>query len=286
MGSTTASQRTYGSGLIRDIELLEVLAMPEAHAAGLGVSRIAELSGRDKAQVSRALATLAEAGLVSRNEETRAYRPGWRLFSLATHATETHLAHIGAAYLRRVVSGLNETTHLCVLRGNKVVTVRSELASHAFRGLGWEGTAVDLYSTSAGRVLISEWDKPTVTKWWELFPYREPAEHTATIIPDDPRRDQAQFTLRMLIDKLQLIRRYGYATVDEEFEPGLVGVSAPVYDFRGDIVAAINVAAPKSRLGEHLAVAGRFTRTVADEMSAALGAQQRRHATKPATSAT
>jgi hypothetical protein len=35
-----SDQRTYSSGLIRDIELLEVLARPGA-AAGLGVSRIA-----------------------------------------------------------------------------------------------------------------------------------------------------------------------------------------------------------------------------------------------------
>ncbi|MER6899364.1 helix-turn-helix domain-containing protein, partial [Amycolatopsis sp. NPDC000740] len=59
-----ANQRTYGSGLVRDVDLLEVLALPEARD-GLGVSRVAELSGRDKAQVSRALATLADAGLVS-----------------------------------------------------------------------------------------------------------------------------------------------------------------------------------------------------------------------------
>src|SRR4051812_3434961 len=85
-----STQRTYGSGLIRDVELLEVLARPEAGAAGLGVSRIADIAGRDKAQVSRALATLSEAGLVTRDEDTRAYRPGWRLFALATQASETH----------------------------------------------------------------------------------------------------------------------------------------------------------------------------------------------------
>ena len=71
------NQRTYGSGLIRDVELLEVLAKQEAGAGGLGVSRIAELAGRDKAQVSRALATLADAGLVTRDDDTKAYRPGW-----------------------------------------------------------------------------------------------------------------------------------------------------------------------------------------------------------------
>jgi DNA-binding IclR family transcriptional regulator len=255
-------QRTYSSGLIRDLDLLEVLAKPEAAAAGLGVSRIAELAGRDKAQVSRALATLAEAGLVSRDEESKAYRPGWRLFALATHATETHLAHLSVPFLRRVVAGLNETTHLCVLRGNKVLTLHSELASHAFRGIGWEGTSVDPYTTSAGRTLMSNWDDGTLARWWELFPPEEPSVPAPSAIP----------TLSALLEHVARIRERGYASVDEEFEPGLVGVSAPVYGFRGDIIAAINVSAPKQRLGNHLQVAGEFTRKIADQMSASLGA--------------
>ncbi|WP_020658670.1 IclR family transcriptional regulator [Amycolatopsis benzoatilytica] len=262
------NQRTYGSGLVRDVDLLEVLARPEARG-GLGVSRIAELSGRDKAQVSRALATLADAGLVDRDEHTRAYRPGWRLFALATHATETHLAQLAAPFLRTIVARLNETTHLCVLRAGQVFTVRSELASHAFRGLGWEGVGVDPFTTSPGRVLLSEWDAETVGQWWRTFP---PA--SAPPLPDlpGPAAPVAPLTLERLTAKLARIRRRGYETVDEEFEPGLVGVSAPVYGFRGDLVAAVNVSAPKSRLGGRLPAAGRFARTVADRISETLGA--------------
>lgn len=274
-----ADQRTYSSGLIRDVELLEVLARPDA-AAGLGVSRIAELAGRDKAQVSRALATLAEAGLVARDEDTKAYRPGWRLFALATHATETQLAHLSAPYLRKVVGGLNETTHLCVLRGNRVLTLHSELATHAFRGIGWEGTSVDPYTTSAGRTLMSEWDDETITRWWDLFPPDRPAPPVATAIPVGAHVDTQWLTLELLLAKVADIRQRGYASVDEEFEPGLVGVSAPVYGFRGDVVAAINVSAPKQRLGNHLRAAGEFTRSVADQLSVTLGAPARRNRPK------
>ena len=280
-------QRTYGSGLIRDIELLEVLATPEARVAGLGVSRIAELAGRDKAQVSRALATLADAGLVARDEDTKAYRPGWRLFSLATHATETNLAHLSVPFLRKVVAGLNETTHLCVLRGNKVLTLHSELATHAFRGIGWEGTLADPYTTSAGRTLMSEWDNETVARWWERFPQQNRTAPVPSAITNhgiDEFRP-ARYTLSTLLDNIALIRRLGYASVDEEFEPGLVGVSAPVYGFRGDVIAAINVAAPRQRLGNHLKVAGEFTRKIADQMSASLGAPADSHEPSRRTSA-
>jgi DNA-binding IclR family transcriptional regulator len=72
-----SNHRTYGSGLIRDVVVLEVLAKPEARAGGLGVSRIAELAGRDKAQVSRALATLADVGLVTRDFRSFSLRAGF-----------------------------------------------------------------------------------------------------------------------------------------------------------------------------------------------------------------
>ena len=38
----------------------------------------------------------------------------------------------------------------------------------------------------------------------------------------------------------------------EAFEPGLVGAAAPVRDFRGRVVAALNVSGPSFRLGERL----------------------------------
>jgi DNA-binding IclR family transcriptional regulator len=75
--------RPQGHGLRRDLDLLEALASPEAQrAGGLGVVRLAQLTGREKSQVSRALKALAEEGIVERDPDTLGYRLGWRLFSL------------------------------------------------------------------------------------------------------------------------------------------------------------------------------------------------------------
>jgi len=59
--------------------------------------------------------------------------------------------------------------------------------------------------------------------------------------------------------------------VDEEFEPGLVAVGAPVRDFRGRIVAAVNVSAPSFRFAGRLEDAGEQVRAVAVELSRVLG---------------
>ncbi|GAA3679754.1 IclR family transcriptional regulator [Nonomuraea antimicrobica] len=249
--------RTNASGLRRDLELLDVLATYGGTGGGVGVVRVAELVGREKTQVSRALASLAEEGLVERDPDTLGYRLGWRLYALAARTSETRLVAIAGPYLRRLVAQIHETVHLCVLRGGDVLTLLSESPSHAFRGVGWEGISVAVPATSAGRVLISDWEPDAVRDWFT------------------PERLAAAGALRLggteaLLEELARIRIRGYATVDEEFEVGVVGCSAPVRDFRGRVVAALNIAAPKGRLGDKLDLAGRITAKIADELTARL----------------
>jgi DNA-binding IclR family transcriptional regulator len=237
--------RTNASGLRRDLELLDVLADHD----GIGVVRAAELVGREKTQVSRALASLTEEGLVERDPDTLGYRLGWRLYALAARTNDARLVAVAGPYLRRLVAQIHETVHLCVLRGGDVLTLLSESPTHAFRGVGWEGISVAVPATSAGRVLISDWEPDAVRDWF-----------TPERVDD----------LGALLEELARIRMRGYATVDEEFEVGVVGCSAPVRDFRGRIVAALNIAAPKGRLGDKLDLAGRLTAKTAGELTARL----------------
>ena len=51
-----------------------------------------------------------------------------------------------------------------------------------------------------------------------------------------------------LEDNLRQVRRCGYAVTDEELEPGLVAVAAPVYRDGAMVVGALSVSAPASRL--------------------------------------
>ncbi|GAB3404384.1 IclR family transcriptional regulator [Schumannella luteola] len=278
--ATRTPPRRNAAGLRRDLELLEVLASDEARAApaGLGVVRVAELVGRDKGQVSRTLATLADAGLVRRDADSLGYTLGHRLYSLAAQTAEARLVRDAAPYLRRVVGATHETTHLCVLRGGSVLTLSSELSEHNYRGLGWEGVSTAAWRTSSGRVLVSEYGDDELAQWFAEHGADEPIvdrppRSLGAEVPA-PRPDPGKLIVTdeaSLLAEIGRVRQTGYAKVDEEFEVGVVGVSAPVRDFRGTIVAALNISAPKSRLGRHLDEAGRLTAKVADELSRALG---------------
>ncbi len=243
------------------------------------MSKVAEIAGRDKAQVSRTLATLAEVGLVSRDPDTLQYSLGYGLYALAARTAEARMVSASTPFLKRVSAATHETTHLCVLRGGTVLTLKSEMSNHTYRALGWEGVSVDAWGTSSGRVLVSDWDSAALRGWYDanvanataLQAISPLALETGQPQPAGHRPNKIQ-TFDDLRAEISLIRRRGYAVVDEEFESGVVGVSAPVYDFKQRIVAAINVSAPKQRFGRHLEQAGALAATVALDFSAALGA--------------
>jgi len=254
------SARAGSSGLRRDLALLQALASDEARQrAGLGVVRLAEMLQRDKSQVSRALRALEQVGLVERDAATREYRLGWLLFGLAARAGESRLVQLAPAIMRTLVAQLDESVHLCVLQGNQVLTILTEAPSHAFRATGWVGHTIPAHCSSAGRVLLSDYSRDDLEQRFK----------GATLGPVGPV--QLVRNLDQLYHQVQLARQQGYAIVCEEFEAELVGASAPVYDFRGHVVAALNVSAPKFRLDTGLEVAGRETAAAAVKLSCQLG---------------
>jgi DNA-binding IclR family transcriptional regulator len=72
-----------------------------------------------------------------------------------------------------------------------------------------------------------------------------------------------------MLRRLARARQLGYVLVTEEFEQGHVAVAAPVRDFRRHVIAALNISAPKFRLGKSLTAAGREIKAAADLLSRA-----------------
>ncbi|MCX4515828.1 IclR family transcriptional regulator [Streptomyces sp. NBC_01619] len=237
------------------MDLLDVLSSQEAiRASGLGVSRIARLCGRDKSQVSRALAGLLQVGLVDRDPETLAYRCGWRLYDLAAATRESHMVHSAGPCMQRLAAEVGQPAYLCVLRGDNVVVLLAESASQISRGAGVEGLTVPILYTSAGRVLMSEWEENAVRAAFAQMP----TMHGLSGVD-------------ALWEELQRIRSAGYAQLDGQFHNVLGGVAVPVRDFRARIVAAISVPSQPSRTSQGPDATYRATLHCAVHLSYALG---------------
>jgi DNA-binding IclR family transcriptional regulator len=272
---------TNSSGLTRDIRMLELLASDgSVRAGGYGVTDLARLTGRSKTVVSRALATLAEAGLAARDPERKTYRVGPRLFALAARTSEAQLVHAARPMLRQLVRATRETAHLCVLDHGNVLTLASELSPHEMRSAGWEGVTTAAWRTPSGRVLISDWDEESLRNWYEEHGHDAPViDREAFDREDNPffLLDEPPTTRVVVRDfdslkaELARIRRQGFALLDEELEAGVVGASAPVVDHTGRILAALNVSGPKERLGTKVGALGNLVHMAGHTLSKELG---------------
>ena len=262
------------TSLSRAIAILTVLGSESGTTAdGIGVVEIARLIGREKTQVSRTLKTLAEAGLVLRDPGTLRYRLGWRVFTLAASAARQQLLTLTPHVLRQLVARVRESAHLSVLEGCGLLTLMSESPAWSIQAVPWVGRIAPLHCTSAGRALLFDHTDAEVL---ELLA-------GADLAAGGPN---APHDIEDVLARLHTARLRGYVVVSEEFEPGLVAVAAPVRDFRGRVTAALNISAPKFRLGRSLPAAAREVKTAADHLTRALAGEPGPRGAKPSRTAT
>jgi DNA-binding IclR family transcriptional regulator len=253
--SVTAPRET---SIRRGIEVLLSLGSDEALAAGgLTVTRVAERLDREKSQVSRALSALSEYGLVARGPGGD-YRLGWRLYALAELAGDRRLLELAAPLLARLSRSLGERVHLSVLQGTEALTVLSQAPVRSIQAVGWAGRVTPAYCTSAGRALLLDWPDDEIVA----------AFADVDLVALGPRTVRSA---RALAAAVADARKRGFAIVDEEFEPDLIGVAVPVRSPAGTIVASLNVSAPRHRFAPRVDEAARELTAAATELAGALG---------------
>ena len=242
-------------GLERDLEIVEAVA--SASPVPQRNNEIAAKTGRDKSQTSRAVSRLLDTGMLLR--QGAGVFVGPRLYAMARYTFEAQLVSASRGEMHGLVHSLGETVHLTVLQGLNVVTIHSESPAHGFRALSWMGVTAPSYMTSSGRVLLSGLADDQLAR---LYPLDQAIKGAPALCLT---KNGAE-----LITVIQKIRKDGYATVIEEYEPGLVGTSVPIYDFAGSIVAALNVAAPKARFEKQLMSAAEEMRNAANRITQSL----------------
>ena len=247
------------SSLRRALALIRALAGDEAIAArGLGVTRLAEITGADKSRVSRALQLLADEGFVERDGETRAYRLGWQVYAMAARSGDLRLLAVAPAHLERLSERFGERSYLSVRHGGTLTTVLSHSPMRSLETAPWTGIPVPLHCGAAGRALLMDLPDDTIRSLLGPGPYPAFGPRSPLAFAD-------------LIARLERERECGWVLVDEEFEAGRIGVAAPVRDFRGETVAALNISAPKFRFELAPETAGALLVEAAENLSRDLG---------------
>ncbi|MBK5238521.1 MAG: IclR family transcriptional regulator [Actinomycetales bacterium] len=256
------------SGLARDIEIIELLATAESwESGGLGVIQIAQITSRDKGQISRCLKTLLAAGLVDRDATTRRYRVGVRFYSIALQTQEAFLVMVSQRFLLEAVAFTQETAHLNILRGSHLQTLRTEEARTPLRDATWDGRILRAIDTASGRAILATFTEAELKNWFEEHQNPVEANEVEVVEGSSPQIT----TYRRLSEELTAVRERGYAIVNGELTAEIVDAAAAISDGAGRVVGAISVGMPEARVGSQFAQLGLVVARVAQDFTRELG---------------
>jgi DNA-binding IclR family transcriptional regulator len=241
--------------LRRGLQTLEVL---DAAAGDLTLREIGERLGESPTVVFRILKTFAEAGYVRQDPVSKRYRLGLRLWEMGARA----LNRIGLVDVARPVLGwltavTGQTSVLAVLRDTDSLYIDMIDGSEPLRVYAERGTRVPVYATASGKAMLA---------------FREPALVDRVVEAGMTRLTPLTVTRGdQLRRRLAEIRRTGVAVNHGERRPDIAAVAAPIFDGRGECVAAVSISGPVRRFHDDLDALKRHVRKAGEEISAALG---------------
>ncbi len=209
--------------------------------------------GLNKSRTFRLLYTMAERGYIARSDDGARYRLGMKLFERAFNV-HRELKEVARMAMLELNEKFNEAVNLAVLEDGRVVYLDIVEASRPFHTVATVGCRMPSYRTSLGKAILA-------------FASPERAGSIAEKFPSELSPQQ----LRNLQRELDQIRRRGYAVDDEDNEPGVGCIGAPVFDTTGEAVAAISISGSAHRILTHSKVISEAVVATCESVSRGLG---------------
>lgn len=226
---------------------------------GLSLTEIATGLKVNKSTLFRLLVTLQEFDLVEKDPETECYRLGLKTLHWAEACLSgIQLSRIASPFLHKLMETTQETVHLAMYDKGEVVYIDKVDSPHSIRMVSHIGAHMPAYSTSMGKVFLAH------------LPESNLDEVVARGLR--PRTTNTLTTAQALRKNIEEVRLRGYAVDNEENEPEVRCVGAPIFDHRLRIVAAISVSGPAMRMPlEQVEQLGQAVKQSAEEISKHLG---------------
>ena len=217
----------------RACDVIEVLD----ELGGAGVTDVAERTNVSKSSAHAYLATLREKQLVVKDGDT--YRLSLQFLYLGESVRHRNALFVhGEEQVDRLAEETGEYAHLmCEQHGleRNIYKAAGENAVGDEYHLAKQQTVDYLHPTSTGKAVLAHLPDERVREIIDRHRLPERTENTIT----DPER---------LFERLATIRERGYAVNDEEEVKQVRAVGAPILDSDNEVLGAISVSGPTSRL--------------------------------------
>lgn len=235
--STTTGKRAGSAVGVQTLDrALNVLEEVASHGArGLSLADCARLLGYSRATTYRILQALTERSFLRHDADLERYTLGVANLRLGMEFLDSlDLRREALPILRELADSAQETVHLGVLEGNKIVYIEKVESPHAVRMVSRIGRTLPLHCSAIGKAILAAVS----------------TEEVDALLPDTlERRTPATITTRAQLDtELASIRAIGYSVDDIENEEGIRCVGAAIADHEGRVAAGLSISGPAHRV--------------------------------------
>ncbi len=226
-----------GKGGIQSLErAFAILEKIAARPEGIALAELCKKVGLHSSTTFHLVRTLVQLGFASQDAETRKYKIGRKLFSLAAGALD-EIELVARAMPTLVLLSLQsgESAHFAIRSGDDIVVVAKTDGPGIFQMSDRAGAVRPANATALGKVLLAALPTDQLERYLARIPLQRYTPKT-TIDPE------------ALLAELVDVRRNGIAFDDGEYNAEARCVAVPVYDFLGRTSGAIGVSGPMWRL--------------------------------------
>ena len=210
---------------------LQILKLFDSEHREMTQTELAARAGLTKSSCMRALVTLQSEGFVEYIEKTKCYRLGTAILRLTYNSyIFSDLKDLSKNHLQSLATEFNVIAQLGVVNGSEVVIISREYPNSSAEHLTLiapMGKGIPLHCTGLSKVLMAYSPADIREKCMKHCRFEKYQEST---IVSRERFDQV----------LEQIRRDGYCITDREHEADIICMTFPIFDHRGEIVAAFS----------------------------------------------
>ncbi len=258
----TPKERGGIQSLERAFAILEEVAR---NREGINLADLSKAVGLHNSTTFHLVKTMAQLGYISHVRDSKRYRIGSRLFTLAAGALEENsFLQLATPVLETLTRESGEAAHFAIRSGNDIVVIARTAGSGLLQMVDRSGGRRPAHATALGKVLLAALNDAQIRQF---------------LGPDPLRRFTAKTIVEReaLLREIDEVRRKGIAYDDGEFDSEIRCVAVPVHDFAGRVAGAVGISGAVWRLSlQSLQDKVRQVREAARLVSAQLGHDEKK----------
>ncbi|WP_036730412.1 MULTISPECIES: IclR family transcriptional regulator [Peptoniphilus] len=222
------------------------------------IAEISEAINMPPSTTHRILNTLIKCEFVSKDDRTHLYKLGPGLISLGMAATNNiSLQNEAMPILKELSAQTEEDSFLVIKSGNSGVIIGKAEGLHSLKVVENFGREIALHKGAVRKVILAYQSEEFIREYIsrELEPY----------LGEDKLNSEK------LLKDLEDIKENGVSISISEYINNTMGIGAPIFNYKGDFVASIGIAAPLYRAGQHQEKLVKEIKKSADKLSKKLG---------------